>query len=66
VQVQNQQGFCVGNSYLIFSGPTRRITPTAPPEYYYYLPFVIKNATMYVPAFLDRFITYLPFLSNQH
>jgi hypothetical protein len=66
VQLQIDQRFCVGDSYLIWPVQTITITPTAPPDYYYYLPLVIKNATMYVPALLDRFITYLPFLSNQH
>lgn len=66
VQVENQQRFCVMDSYLIWAVPTIQITPTLPPSTTSYLPFLFKNASLYVPAFLNRFITYLPFLSKEH
>jgi hypothetical protein len=66
VHVENQQRFCVGSSYVVWPVPTIQITPTLPPGTTSYLPFLFKNASLYVPAFLDRFITYLPFLSKDH
>jgi len=66
VQLENQQRFCAGNNYVIWPVQTIQITPTLPPTTNTYLPFLFKNVTLYVPAFLDRFITYLPFLSKEH
>ena len=65
VRVENQQEFCVLDSYLIWSAPTIEITPTLPPGTLSYLPFIIKNAPVYFPALIDQFVTYLPFIKNQ-
>jgi hypothetical protein len=64
VQMQNQQRFCVMDSYVIWQYGSEEVKTILPPEKTSYLPFVIKNFHMYVPAFVNRNMTYLPFIGN--
>jgi hypothetical protein len=64
VQMQNQQKFCVMDSYVIWQSGSEEIKTILPPEKTSYLPFVIKNFHMYVPAFVNRYTTFMPFIGN--
>lgn len=52
--------FCVIDSYLIWTAGSVSVTPKPPSQHIGYLPFVLKNATVYVPAVIETIITYLP------
>ncbi len=58
------QRFCLMDSYLIWKADFITISPRLSPESTSYLPFVVNNLQTYVPAIIDEFILYLPFLSN--
>ena len=64
VQLKNQQKFCVMDSYLIWHTGVEEIKTILPPEKTSYLPFVIKNFHMYVPAFVNRYMTFMPFIGR--
>ncbi len=64
IQLQSQQKFCVMDSYLIWQTGKEEIRTILPPGKTSYLPFVIKNFHMYVPAFVSRYLTYMPFIGN--
>lgn len=64
VHLKNQQKFCVMDSYLIWHTATEEIKTILPPEKTSYLPFVIKNFHMYVPAFVNRYMNYMPFIGR--
>lgn len=60
VNTQNEQMFCVMDSYLIWEADFSTLTPEIPDEYMGYLPFVVKNYKVYIPAVLENFKIYLP------
>ncbi|MGW8251118.1 MAG: hypothetical protein ACWGO1_10790, partial [Anaerolineales bacterium] len=65
-QMLNQQKFCVLDSFVIWNMGSIEITPTLPPFKTSYLPFVMKNLHFYIPAFLNHYLTYMPFVGNEH
>ena len=65
VNTQNLQKFCVGDSFVIWQMLGPKESPTPPPFKTSYLPFVFKNISLYLPAFLDQYITFMPFIGNQ-
>ncbi len=63
-QLRNQQRFCVLDSFVIWDMGTVEITPTLPPYQTSYLPFVMRNLHLYMPAFLNHYLTYMPFVGK--
>jgi hypothetical protein len=49
---------------VIWQSGSEEIKTILPPEKTSYLPFVIKNFHMYVPAFVNRYTTFMPFIGN--
>ena len=66
LQLVEQQTFCVIDSFLIWQTDLITITPTLPPQKTSYLPFILRNFQLYVPALLDSSLTYLPLIANQN
>ena len=64
VSAQEEQKFCVLESYLVWITDYVTVTPLAPVQYTSYIPFVIKHIEFYVPVLLESFMTYLPFVSQ--
>jgi hypothetical protein len=56
------QQFCVMDSFIIWQTDVIEITPTVLPDKTTYLPFVVRNFRMYVPALLESIPTYLPLI----
>lgn len=63
-QLKNQQRFCVIDSFVIWDIGRVEITPTLPPYQTSYLPFVMRNLHLYLPAFLNHYLTYMPFVGK--
>lgn len=63
-RMQNEQQFCVMDSFLVWQTDYIQITPPLLPEKTSYLPFVVKNFHLYVPAFLSEYVTFMPFIGN--
>jgi hypothetical protein len=59
-QLQNQQKFCVMDSFLVWQTDYIQIATPLVPEKTSYLPFVVKNIHLYVPAFISQYVAYLP------
>ncbi len=57
VSTLNEQMFCVMDSYLIWEADYITVNPEIPDGYLSYLPFVLKNYKVYIPAV---FKIYLP------
>jgi len=66
VQLPQRQNFCVMDSFLIWQTELITITPTLPPQKTSYLPFILRNFQLYVPALLNSSPTYLPLIANQN
>lgn len=64
VTAQEEQKFCVLDSYLVWITDYVTVTPLAPVQYTSYIPFVLKHIEFYVPVLLDVFVTYLPMVSR--
>jgi len=64
VPAQEEQKFCVIDSYLVWITDYVTVTPLAPVQYTSYIPFVIKHIDIYVPVLVDAFVTYFPFVSR--
>lgn len=60
LSTQNEQMFCVMDSYLIWKADYITVNPETPDEYMSYFPFVLKNYQVYIPAVLENFTIYLP------
>jgi hypothetical protein len=65
VTAQEEQKFCVLDSYLVWITEYITVTPLAPVQYTSYLPFVLRHIEFYVPVLLDAFATYLPLVSRK-
>jgi hypothetical protein len=63
-QIQNEQKFCVMDSFLVWQTDYIQIGQPLLPEKTSYLPFVVKNFHLYVPAFLSQYVTFMPFIGN--
>jgi hypothetical protein len=63
-QIQNEQKFCVMDSFLVWQTDYVQIGQPLLPEKTSYLPFVVKNFHLYVPAFLSQYVTFMPFIGN--
>jgi hypothetical protein len=64
-RILNQQKFCVLDSFVVWDMGTIEITPTLPPFKTSYLPFVVRNLHFYIPAFVNYYLTYMPFIGNE-
>jgi hypothetical protein len=64
VAAQQEQKFCVLDSYLVWITDYVTVTPLAPVQYTSYLPFVLKHIESYVPVLLESFKAYLPFVGR--
>ena len=62
VDTQNEQMFCVMDSYLIWNASYITVGPEISDEYLSYLPFVLKNYKVYIPPVVENFIAYLPLI----
>jgi hypothetical protein len=64
-RMRNQQKFCVLDSFVIWDMGTVEITPALPAYKTSYLPFVMRNLHLYMPAFFNRYLSYMPFIGNE-
>jgi len=64
VGAQTDRKFCIMDSYLIWKADYIEVTPTVPPQPRSYLPFLMRNITIYLPKLLDEFISYFPFITK--
>jgi hypothetical protein len=64
-RMRNQQKFCVLDSFVIWDMGTVEITPALPAYKTSYLPFVMRNLHLYMPAFFNRYFSYMPFIGNE-
>ena len=68
VATPSSQRFCIRDSYLIWKTEVMAITPKPPaPGYASYLPFIVRNASVYVPAVIEQyFYNYLPLVISSN
>jgi hypothetical protein len=63
LSLPESQQFCVMDAFIIWQTPVEPI-PTVMPEKTSYLPFIVRNFRMYIPALIDAAPTYLPLIFN--
>jgi hypothetical protein len=64
VSTPSGQRFCVMDSYLIWKADYITLSPALPPGQTAYLPFVVLNFERYIPAVIEAYKSYLPFVST--
>lgn len=60
-RLQDKQKFCVMDSFLVWELP---LPSQLPPQTTSYLPIIMRNLQYYMPAFLNHYLTYMPFIGN--